>query len=383
MIFPHWFPLSARLAKPLIVGVLLLLAGSATGQGVGDTDGDGLSDVIEIGLGTDPLNPDTDGDGADDGYEVANGTDPLVPPDLSVFSADISFVSKNGVTTLFNQAQVGDAVVMTMGVSNAVGADEASNVSGRIYIELGFDQIDLGTFLIPQIDPGETLPVTIVPNTLLQVPPLALADTGNGEPGFEWIVASPTPWLHVFMIEIDSSTPSDSSPFDNAAARSLLVGGFPPSGSQCDVEIIDPSADAPWSIGTPGGLVVGISDPAGVPLDPSGIEGMVAFFIRSDGSYAQSIAPLDFLSYPPLYLGGGRFGGAELVTVPASEAGRSIAIKPMAILPEGGSCAAELVIQMNSAPVVPLPALSGLGAALVLSFLLGVGLVGVAGYRRV
>ncbi|MGE4650533.1 MAG: hypothetical protein AAEJ53_06585, partial [Myxococcota bacterium] len=139
------------------MGVLLLLAGSATGQDVGDSDGDGLGDVIEVGLGTDPLNPDTDGDGADDGYEVANGTDPLMPPDLFVSSADISFVSKNGVTTPFNQAQFGDAVVMTMGVSNAVGADGATNVSGRIYIELGFNQIDLGTFLIPQIDPGETL----------------------------------------------------------------------------------------------------------------------------------------------------------------------------------------------------------------------------------
>ena len=366
----HWLPLSARLAAPLIVGVLLLLAGSVTGQDVGDSDGDGLTDVIEVGFGTDPLNPDTDGDGADDGTEVANGTDPLVPPDLSVSSADISFVSKNGVTTPFNQAGVGDAVVMTMRVSNAVGADGATNVSGDIYIELGFDRINLGTFLIPQINPGETLPVTIVPNTLLQVPPLALADAGNGEPGFEWTVSSPSQWLHAFTIEIDSSTPSDSSPFDNAATRSLLVG-IPSSGSHCDVAIIDPSADGPWYIGTPGGLVLRISDPAGVPLDPSGIEHMVAFFIRNDGSDAQAIAPLDFLGDPPLYLGGGSFGGAELVTVPASEAGQSIAIKPMAILPGGGSCAAELVIQMNSAPVVPLPALSAPGAALLLALLFG------------
>ncbi|HEU5433390.1 MAG TPA: hypothetical protein VFU81_17125, partial [Thermomicrobiales bacterium] len=44
----------------------------------GDTDGDGLSDVDEARLGTDPLNKDYDGDGLLDGAEVYQyGTDPL------------------------------------------------------------------------------------------------------------------------------------------------------------------------------------------------------------------------------------------------------------------------------------------------------------------
>lgn len=42
-----------------------------------DSDGDGLSDVEELALGTDPLRPDTDGDGFSDGDEVAAGSDPL------------------------------------------------------------------------------------------------------------------------------------------------------------------------------------------------------------------------------------------------------------------------------------------------------------------
>ena len=43
-----------------------------------DTDGDGLSDVDELGIyETDPTNADTDGDGYSDGEEVANGFDPL------------------------------------------------------------------------------------------------------------------------------------------------------------------------------------------------------------------------------------------------------------------------------------------------------------------
>lgn len=42
-----------------------------------DTDGDGLSDGQEVKLGTNPLNPDTDGDGLSDGDEVRLGTNPL------------------------------------------------------------------------------------------------------------------------------------------------------------------------------------------------------------------------------------------------------------------------------------------------------------------
>ena len=41
-----------------------------------DSDGDGLSDIREAELGTDPNNADSDGDGINDGDEVALGTDP-------------------------------------------------------------------------------------------------------------------------------------------------------------------------------------------------------------------------------------------------------------------------------------------------------------------
>ena len=44
-----------------------------------DTDGDGIVDVIEVELGTDPDNPDTDGDGLTDRFEVDFGFDPLTP----------------------------------------------------------------------------------------------------------------------------------------------------------------------------------------------------------------------------------------------------------------------------------------------------------------
>ena len=44
-----------------------------------DSDGDGLNDGQEVAIGTNPLNPDTDGDGLSDGEEVVIGTDPLNP----------------------------------------------------------------------------------------------------------------------------------------------------------------------------------------------------------------------------------------------------------------------------------------------------------------
>ena len=50
-----------------------------------DTDGDKLDDGDELDEGTDPANPDSDYDGFKDGREVSAGTDPL---DFVSFSAD-------------------------------------------------------------------------------------------------------------------------------------------------------------------------------------------------------------------------------------------------------------------------------------------------------
>jgi hypothetical protein len=64
-----------------VAGLALAGCGRDSDSGVGtaplDSDNDGLSDLQEAALGTDPENPDSDGDGISDGDEVSEGADPL------------------------------------------------------------------------------------------------------------------------------------------------------------------------------------------------------------------------------------------------------------------------------------------------------------------
>lgn len=55
-----------------------------------DSDEDGISDVEEFELGTDPLNPDTDFDGIADGQELAEATDPTDPSSASAWHPEWS-----------------------------------------------------------------------------------------------------------------------------------------------------------------------------------------------------------------------------------------------------------------------------------------------------
>jgi len=66
--------IAPALANPTSAGdAILVVVAAAT---YNDTDGDGLSDEVEIALGTNPLDFDSDNDGMPDGWEVWNGLNP-------------------------------------------------------------------------------------------------------------------------------------------------------------------------------------------------------------------------------------------------------------------------------------------------------------------
>ena len=98
-------PVLSRQIAVLFATALLLLPDATIAQGTGDSDGDGLSDAIEVALGTDPLNSDTDGDGADDGNEVGNGTDPLDPLNFPDADSDGTTDQQDNCPALANPGQ--------------------------------------------------------------------------------------------------------------------------------------------------------------------------------------------------------------------------------------------------------------------------------------
>ncbi len=69
-------------------------------DGTIDTDGDGLSDILEYRNKTNPLNPDTDGDGLTDAEEVLlYGTDPLMQTNLSEIGVRITNIKEGMIIT--------------------------------------------------------------------------------------------------------------------------------------------------------------------------------------------------------------------------------------------------------------------------------------------
>src|SRR3989344_2101261 len=72
-----------------------------------DSDDDGLTDIQEIALATDPYNPDTDFDSYFDGEEVCSNYDPLAAPEVN--PADWSLAKKLQGTILLQVERRGEA----------------------------------------------------------------------------------------------------------------------------------------------------------------------------------------------------------------------------------------------------------------------------------
>jgi lipoprotein-anchoring transpeptidase ErfK/SrfK len=110
----------ARLNKILLFSFLLTFlffvetvsAAETKKQIIIDTDEDGLSDEIEIKLGTDPNNADTDGDSYVDGKEVANGYNPLAGERNRYGKRHVEVnLSDQTLRYFFNDVEVGKAPI--------------------------------------------------------------------------------------------------------------------------------------------------------------------------------------------------------------------------------------------------------------------------------
>lgn len=114
------FDLDTNVVLAGTISLLVGVAGDADADGLGDeyenangldpfdptdapqdTDGDGLTNLQESDLGTDPQNPDTDGDSILDRAEVALGLDPL-SVDLAFRLDETWMVTVNGQTVQVN-----------------------------------------------------------------------------------------------------------------------------------------------------------------------------------------------------------------------------------------------------------------------------------------
>ena len=124
---------------------------------VPDTDGDGVTDVDEAALGTDPADPDTDDDGLIDGFEVEFGFDPLLPGD------ELLDPDADGLTSLEEQATGtdptdpdGDSDGLDDGAEIAAGTDPFDSDTDEDELGDGAE-IDLGTDpLVKDTDGGGT-----------------------------------------------------------------------------------------------------------------------------------------------------------------------------------------------------------------------------------
>ena len=96
----------------------------------GDPDGDGLSNLVEYAISTNPNNPDTDGDGYNDGDEVAAGTDPLDPESFLLMGD----VNGNGTLGL-EDAILALQVVSGIAPSESVNLSADVNGDGKIGLE--------------------------------------------------------------------------------------------------------------------------------------------------------------------------------------------------------------------------------------------------------
>jgi hypothetical protein len=198
-----------------------------------DTDHDGLADLVEIVLGTDPKNPDTDGDGVSDSAEVAQGTDPL-GRNIAIGQVVDGAISAAGEVDRYSfTASAGQMVYFDLQAGGTLA------INWKLVDETGqvvFDSIFFGDFGSVQLTRGGTYTLTVGSAgttytgayrfKLWNVPPpqtfaIAIGDAvsdGIPSPGAGRIESPGTMDIYTF-----TATPGQTVYFDNQGGGSLFI----------------------------------------------------------------------------------------------------------------------------------------------------------------
>jgi hypothetical protein len=99
-----------------------LLVRALLGQ-LSDSDSDGLFDIVEINLGTDPNSSDTDLDGIEDGEEIKVGTDPASPIQIVSDVIITEFIASNESGLVDEFGEYEDWIELYNGGSTAVNLE--------------------------------------------------------------------------------------------------------------------------------------------------------------------------------------------------------------------------------------------------------------------
>jgi methionine-rich copper-binding protein CopC len=146
-----------------------------------DSDGDGIPDVGEIAIGTDPNKADTNGDGIDDGAELADGLNPLGPDEfptgviatlplpapgesLAAAGNDIYIADDQGLAvvdgTQFNHPITLGQIALP-GKATAVGVDPNLQIAG-VATGSTLDLVDVSTAATPKLFHSVSVPAALV-----------------------------------------------------------------------------------------------------------------------------------------------------------------------------------------------------------------------------